>query len=151
MKNIYERIVKKQFKIDRIITLEKFRRFLIYACYYNEKNKSKDTLDFLLKNRKFFPMREGNGKIEYIADEVFPYEFRSKVIIIYAKNIKEINYNSKSGNTKLKWIRINEYAGRLIGVASFRALMVFYRSKSMKMNEIIEIIKGGNMNGEEQI
>jgi hypothetical protein len=151
MKNIYEQIVKKQFKIDRIITLEKFRRFLIYACYYNEKNKSKDTLDFLLKNRKFFPMREGNGKIEYIADEIFPYQFRSKVVIIYAKNIKEINYNSKSGNTKLKWIRINEYAGRLIGYASFRTLMNFYYSKSMKIDEIIEIIKGGNTNGEKQI
>jgi hypothetical protein len=139
----YERISIKQFKIDRIIPLEKFRRFLIYACYYNEKNKNKDTLDFLLKNRKFFPMREGNGKIEYIADEIFPYQFRSKVVIIYAKNIKEINYNSKSGNSRLKWIRINEYAGRLIGYASFRTLMNFYYSKSMKMNEIIEIIKGG--------
>ena len=144
MKNIYEQIVKKQFKIDRIIPLEKFRRFLIYACYYNEKNKSKDTLDFLLKNRKFFPMREGNGKIEYIADEIFPYEFRSKVVIIYAKNIKEINYNSKSGNTKLKWIRINEYAGRLIGIASFRTLMNFYYSKMLPLKDIMEIINKGN-------
>jgi len=123
MKNIYEQIVKKKFKIDRIIPLEKFRRFLIYACYYNEKNKNKDTLDFLLKNRKFFPIREGNGKIKYIADEIFPYEFRKRTVIIYAKNIKEIHYDSKSGNTKLKWIKINEYAGRLIGYASFRALM----------------------------
>jgi hypothetical protein len=40
-------------------------------------------------------MREGNGKNEYIADEVFPYEFRKRTVIIYAKNIKEINYNSK--------------------------------------------------------
>jgi hypothetical protein len=39
MKNIYEQISIKQFKIDRIIPLEKFRRFLIYACYYNEINK----------------------------------------------------------------------------------------------------------------
>ena len=147
MKNIYEQISIKQFKIDRIIPLEKFRRFLIYAIYYNEINKHKDTLDFLLKNRKFFPMREGNGKIEYIADEIFPYEFRKRTVIIYAKNIKEINYNSKSGNSKLKWIRMNEYAGRLIGYASFNALMIFYHSKSMKMNEVIEIIKGGNMNG----
>jgi hypothetical protein len=54
MKNICEQISIKQFKIDRIIPLEKFRRFLIYACYYNEINKHKDTLDFLLKNRKFF-------------------------------------------------------------------------------------------------
>jgi hypothetical protein len=147
MKNIYEQISIKQFKIDRIIPLEKFRRFLIYAIYYNEINKHKDTLDFLLKNRKFFPMREGKGKIEIIADEVFPYEFRKRTVIIYAKNIKEINYNSISGNSRLKWIRINEYAGRLIGYASFNVLMIFYHSKCMKMNEIIEIIKGGNMNG----
>jgi hypothetical protein len=143
MENIYEQISIKQFKIDRIIPLEKFRRFLIYACYF--PNNDKNMIDFLLKNRKFFPMREGNGKIEYIADEIFPYEFRKRTVIIYAKNIKEINYNSKSGNSRLKWIRINEYAGRLIGYASFNALMVFYHSKSMKMNEVIEIIKGGNM------
>jgi len=105
-------------------------------------------IELLLSNKKFFPMREGNGKIEYIADEIFPYEFRKRTVIIYAKNIKEIHYNSKSGNSKLKWIRINDITGRLIGIASFRALMVFYRSKCMKMNEIIEIIKGGNMNGE---
>jgi hypothetical protein len=29
--------------------------------------------------------------------------------------------------------------------------MIFYHSKSMKMNEVIEIIKGGNMNGGKQI
>jgi len=140
MKNIYEQISIKKFKIDRIIPLEKFRRFLIYSCYYNERNKYKDTLDFLLKNRKFFPMREGRGKIEYIADEIFPYEFRKRTVIIYAKNIKEIHYNSKSGNTKLKWIRINEYSGKLIGIASFRALMNFYYSKSFSLKDIMEII-----------
>jgi hypothetical protein len=42
---------------------------------------------------------------------------------------------------------MNEYAGRLIGYASFRALMVFYHSKSFSLKDIIEIIKGGNMNG----
>jgi hypothetical protein len=140
MKNIYEQISIKQFKIDRIIPLEKFRRFLIYAIYYNEINKHKDTLDFLLKNRKFFPMREGKGKIEIIADEIFPYEFRKRTEIIYAKNIKEINYNSKSGNSRLKWIKINEYAGRLIGYASFNVLMIFYHSKMLPLKDIMEII-----------
>jgi len=148
MKNIYEQIVKKKFKIDRIIPLEKFRRFLIYACYFPNDRK---IIEILLSNKKFFLIREGKGKIEIIADEIFPYIFRENIAIVNAKNIKEIHYNSKSGNTRLKWIKINEYAGRLIGVASFRTLMNFYRSKSMKMNEIIEIIKGGNMNGEKQI
>jgi hypothetical protein len=142
MKNIYEQIIKKQFKIDRIIPLEKFRRFLIYACYFPNDRKM---IELLLSNKKFFLIREENGKIEYIADEIFPYEFRKRTVIIYAKNIKEINYNSKSGNSRLKWIKINEYAGRLIGYASFNALMIFYHSKSMKMNEIIEIIKGGKI------
>jgi hypothetical protein len=85
-------------------------------------------------------MREGNGKIEIIADEIFPYEFRKRTVIIYAKNIKEINYNSKSGNSKLKWIRMNEYAGRLIGYASFNALMIFYHSKMLPLKDIMEII-----------
>ncbi|MEM2928711.1 MAG: hypothetical protein QXP60_07095 [Nitrososphaerota archaeon] len=144
MENIYETISKKQFKIDKIISLEKFRRFLIYACYF--LNKDKDTLDFLLKNKKFFPMRIKEGKINYNADEIFPYEFRKKIIIVYFKNLKEIEYNSRSGNTKLKWIRINDIAGRLIGVASFRALLIFYHSKAFSLKEIEEIIKV-NSNG----
>jgi hypothetical protein len=40
-------------------------------------------------------MREENGKIEIIANEIFPYQFRSRTVIIYAKNIKEIHCNSK--------------------------------------------------------
>ncbi|MEM3406166.1 MAG: hypothetical protein QW806_04705 [Nitrososphaerota archaeon] len=59
------------------------------------------------------------GKIDYIANEIFPYEFRNKIIIVYFKNLKEIEYNSRSRNSRLKWIRINDIAGRLIGVASF--------------------------------
>ncbi|MEM2178764.1 MAG: hypothetical protein QW272_08115 [Candidatus Methanomethylicaceae archaeon] len=139
MENIYKTISKKQFKIDKIISLEKFRRFLIYACYF--PNKDKDTIDFLLKNKKFFPMRIKEGKINYIADEIFPYEFRKKIVIVYFKNLKEIEYNSRSGSSKLKWIRINDIAGKLIGVASFRALMIFYHSKAFSLKEIEEIIK----------
>jgi hypothetical protein len=141
MKNIYEQIVKKQFKIDRIIPLEKFRRFLIYACYFPNDRK---IIEILLSDKKFFLIREGKGKIEIIADEIFPYIFRENIAIVNAKNIKEIHYNSKSGNTKLKWIRINEYAGRLIGIASFRTLMNFYYSKMLPLKDIMEIINKGN-------
>ena len=141
MKNIYEQIVKKKFKIDRIIPLEKFRRFLIYACYFPNDRK---IIEILLSNKKFFLIREGKGKIEIIADEIFPYIFRENIAIVNAKNIKEIHYNSKSGNTRLKWIKINEYAGRLIGVASFRTLMNFYYSKMLPLKDIMEIMSKGD-------
>jgi len=71
MKNICEQISIKQFKIDRIIPLEKFRRFLIYACYYNEINKHKDTLDFLLKNRKFFQWEKRMEKLKLLQMKYF--------------------------------------------------------------------------------
>ncbi|MEM3407383.1 MAG: hypothetical protein QXM07_07100, partial [Nitrososphaerota archaeon] len=58
--------------------------------------------------------------IEIIESEIFPYQFRDRTIIVYFKNLKEIEYNSISRNSKLKWIRINNIARRLIGIASFR-------------------------------
>lgn len=88
MNNIYEEVLNKKYKIDRIISLEKFRKFIIYASL-----KKEETIEYVLKNKKYFIIRERDKrKININAKVIYPIKFinkymKLKIAKLYKNNI----------------------------------------------------------------
>jgi len=105
-------------QIDASSSLESFRKFVIASTcssfipssYYN---------DF-----EVFPERvEGEGTI-YVeaADKVTLKKIR-EITFVNARDVLGIIYNSKSGNTHLKWRQIRRQNGKVTGEASPNSLV----------------------------
>ncbi|MEM0287443.1 MAG: hypothetical protein QXG05_04620 [Nitrososphaerota archaeon] len=103
--------------IDVEASLDKFRMFLIYSTCISFIPES------YLRDPEIFPEREtGQGGI-YVeaADKVSIKKIRD-ITFVNAKDVLGIIYESKSGNTKLKWRSTAEEQGRVTGTASANAL-----------------------------
>ena len=104
--------------IDTGSDIEGFRRFLI----------SSTCLSFIpesyLADTEVFPEKEGVTGSIYVeaADKVTLRTIRD-ITFINARDILGIIYNSKSGNTQIKWRQIREDTGRVTGEASGNSLV----------------------------
>ncbi len=105
-------------KIDAPSSLEGFRRFTITSTCNSFVPKS------YLEDFEVFPEREENLGSIYVeaADKVTLKKIRD-ITFVNAIDVLGIIYNSKSGNTSLKWRQIRRHNGKVTGEASTNSLV----------------------------
>ncbi|MDC0330167.1 hypothetical protein OAN18_04705 [Nitrosopumilus sp.] len=98
-------------------TLESFRRFIISSTCKSYAPRS------YLEDSEVFAEREDNLGAIYVeaADKVTLKKIRD-ITFMNAKDVLGIIYNSKSGNTSLKWRQIRRMEGKVTGEASPNSL-----------------------------
>ena len=98
-------------------TLESFRRFIISSTCKSYAPRS------YLEDSEVFAEREDNLGAIYVeaADKVTLKKIR-EITFMNARDVLGIIYNSKSGNTSLKWRQIRRMEGKVTGEASPNSL-----------------------------
>ena len=105
-------------KIDAPSSIESFRRFIIAStCSSFIPNSYHE--DF-----EVFPERNEESGSIYVeaADKVTLKKIR-EITFVNARDVLGIIYNSKSGNTSLKWRQIRKLNGKVTGEASPNSLV----------------------------
>jgi len=113
-----ERIKKETlFKIDGILPLNIFRKFLLIAIARNFPS----IMTEYFSGRNLFPEIEGRIKVHAAKREIIgSFEIRSGEIvdIVRAEDIQKISYKSRSKLTSLKWRSIYKEKGEIHGIAT---------------------------------
>ena len=105
-------------KIDTPASLESFRRFIIASTCSSYAPKS------YLEDFEVFAERDESLGSIYVeaADKVTLKKIRD-ITFVNARDVLGIIYNSKSGNTSLKWRQIRRHNGKVTGDASSNSLV----------------------------
>ena len=109
--------LNKMVTISTPATLESFRRFIISSTCKSYAPRS------YLEDSEVFAEREDNLGAIYVeaADKVTLKKIRD-IKFMNARDVLGIIYNSKSGNTSLKWRQIRRMEGKVTGEASPNSL-----------------------------
>lgn len=104
--------------IDTPASLESFRRFIITSTCSSYAPKS------YLDDFEVFAEREESLGSIYVeaADKVTIKKIRD-ITFVNARDVLGIIYNSKSGNTALKWRQLRRNTGKVTGEASSNSLV----------------------------
>lgn len=104
--------------INAPASLEGFRRFTIASTCNSFAPKN------YLDGFEVFPERDDNLGSIYVeaADKVTLKKIRD-ITFVNARGVLGIIYNSKSGNTSLKWRQIRRHNGKVTGEASSNSLV----------------------------
>jgi len=107
----------KMVTIDTPASLESFRRFVISSTCKSYAPRA------YLEDFEVFAEREDSLGAIYVeaADKVTLKKIRD-ITFVNGKDVLGIIYNSKSGNTSLKWRQIRRNNGKVIGEASANSL-----------------------------
>lgn len=121
--------------IDVEATLEEFRRFLIYSTCISYIPEG------YLHDPEVFPEREGSQGAIYIeaADKASLKKIRD-ITFVNARDVLGIIYESKSGNTKLKWRSTTGKKGRVTGTASANALTNLINAGVVRASYVQEML-----------
>ena len=105
-------------KIDAATSLENFRRFTIVSTCSSFAPES------YTEDPEVFPEREESLGSIYVeaADKVTLKKLRS-ITFVNARDVLGIIYNSKTGNTSLKWRQFRHNSGKVTGEASSNSLV----------------------------
>tara|TARA_B100000378_G_scaffold9278_1_gene7998 strand:- start:3690 stop:4085 length:396 start_codon:yes stop_codon:yes gene_type:complete len=105
-------------KIDAAASLESFRKFIIASTCNSFAPQS------YVDDDEVFAERENNLGSIYVeaADKVTLKKIRD-MTFVNAKDVLGIIYNSKSGNTSLKWRQVRHNNGKVVGEASSNSLV----------------------------
>ena len=109
--------LNKMVTISTPATLESIRRFIISSTCKSYAPRS------YLEDSEVFAEREDNLGAIYVeaADKVTLKKIRD-IKFMNARDVLGIIYNSKSGNTSLKWRQIRRMEGKVTGEASPNSL-----------------------------
>jgi hypothetical protein len=104
--------------IDASASLESFRRFVIASTCSSYMPRS------YIEDPEVFPEREESLGSIYVeaADKVTLKKIRD-ITFVNARDVLGIIYNSKSGNTTLKWRQLRRRGGKVTGEASSNSLV----------------------------
>ena len=104
--------------IDVPASLESFRRFIIASTCSSYIPRS------YIEDGEVFPEREESLGSIYVeaADKVTLKKIRD-ITFVNARDVLGIIYNSKSGNTTLKWRQLRRKGGKVVGDASPNSLV----------------------------
>ena len=108
----------KMVKIDTAATIESFRTFvMVSTCNSFVPQSYADDVEV-------FPEREEKLGSIYVeaADKVTLKKIRD-ITFVNARDVLGIIYNSKTGNTSLKWRQHSRNNGRVIGEASSNSIV----------------------------
>jgi len=111
-------VLKKMVAIDAPASLESFRRFIVASTCSSYMPRS------YLEDPEVFPEREESLGSIYVeaADKVTLKKIRD-ITFVNARDVLGIIYNSKSGNTTLKWRQLRRRGGKVTGEASSNSLV----------------------------
>ena len=114
--------------IDAPASLEGFRRFIITSTCSSFAPSS------YLEDYEVFPEREDELGSIYVeaADKVTLKKIR-EITFVNVRDVLGIIYNSKSGNTHLKWRQIRRRNGKVTGEASPNSLVNLTESGVLTM------------------
>ena len=109
--------LNKMVTISTPATLESFRRFIISSTCKSYAPRN------YLEDSEVFAERDDNLGAIYVeaADKVTLKKIRD-IKFMNARDVLGIIYNSKSGNTSLKWRQIRRMEGKVTGEASPNSL-----------------------------
>ena len=117
-------------------TLESFRRFIISSTCKSYAPRS------YLEDSEVFAEREDNLGAIYVeaADKVTLKKIRD-ITFMNARDVLGIIYNSKSGNTSLKWRQIRRMEGKVTGEASPNSLTNLAESGVLTLDWVENYLK----------
>lgn len=126
----------KMVTIDVASSLESFRRFIISSTC-----KSYAPRSYLDDYEVFAEREESLGSI-YVeaADKVTLKKIRD-ITFVNARDVLGIIYNSKSGNTSLKWRQIKRDSGKVTGEASSNSLTNLAESGVLTLDWVENYLK----------
>jgi len=126
--------------IDTPASLESFRRFIIGSTCRSYAPRS------YLEDPEVFAEREDNLGSIYVeaADKVTLKKVRD-ITFVNARDILGIIYNSKSGNTALKWRQLRKNNGKVIGEASANSLTNLAESGVLTLDWVENYLKKKNV------
>ena len=123
-------------KIDTPASMESFRTFIIVSTCssFAPQSYTDDT--------EVFPEREERLGSIYVeaADKVTLKKIRD-ITFVNAKDVLGIIYNSKSGNTSLKWRQIRHNNGKASGEASTNSLVNLAQSGVITLDWVENYVK----------
>ncbi|HJJ22601.1 MAG TPA: hypothetical protein OQH54_02650 [Nitrosopumilus sp.] len=122
--------------IDTPASVESFRRFVISSTCQSYAPRS------YLDDFEVFAEREENLGSIYVeaADKVTLKKIRD-VTFVNARDILGVIYNSKSGNTSLKWRQIRNNNGKVSGEASANSLTNLAESGVLTLDWVENYLK----------
>ena len=122
--------------IDTPASVESFRRFIISSTCRSYAPRS------YLEDSEVFAEREDSLGAIYVeaADKVTLKKIRD-MTFVNARDILGIIYNSKSGNTSLKWRQIRRMEGKVTGEASPNSLTNLAESGVLTLDWVENYLK----------
>ena len=131
--------ILKMVEINAPSSLDNFRKFVITStCTSFAQNSYMDDIEV-------FPEREERLGSIYVeaADKVTLKKIRD-VTFVNAKDVLGIIYNSRSGNTKLKWRQIRRNNGKVSGEASSNSLVNLAQSGVITLDWVENYVRKKN-------
>ena len=128
--------LNKMVTISTPATLESFRRFIISSTCKSYAPRN------YLEDSEVFAEREDNLGAIYVeaADKVTLKKIRD-IKFMNARDVLGIIYNSKSGNTSLKWRQIRRNEGKVTGEASPNSLTNLAESGVLTLDWVENYLK----------
>lgn len=122
--------------IDTPATLESFRRFIIGSTCQSYAPRS------YLDDFEVFAEREDRLGSIYVeaADKVTLKKIRD-ITFVNARDVLGIIYNSKSGNTELKWRQTRRTNGKVTGEASSNSLTNLAEARVLTMEWVDNYVR----------
>ncbi len=122
--------------IDTPASVESFRRFIISSTCRSFAPRS------YLEDSEVFAEREDKLGAIYVeaADKVTLKKIRD-MTFVNARDILGVIYNSKSGNTSLKWRQLKRNNGKVTGEASANSLTNLAESGVLTMDWVESYLK----------
>ena len=131
--------ILKMVEINAPSSLDNFRKFVIAStCSSFAPNSYIDDIEV-------FPEREENLGSIYVeaADKVTLKKIRD-ITFVNARDVLGIIYNSKSGNTSLKWRQIRRNNGKVVGKASSNSLVNLSQSGVITLDWVENYVRKKN-------
>ena len=131
--------ILKMVEINAPSSLDNFRKFVIAStCTSFAPNSYMDDIEV-------FPEREENLGSIYVeaADKVTLKKIRD-ITFVNARDVLGIIYNSKSGNTSLKWRQIRRNNGKVVGKASSNSLVNLAQSGVITLDWVENYVRKKN-------
>ena len=131
--------ILKMVEINAPSSLDNFRKFVIAStCSSFAPNSYIDDIEV-------FPEREESLGSIYVeaADKVTLKKIRD-ITFVNARDVLGIIYNSKSGNTSLKWRQIRRNNGKVVGQASSNSLVNLAQSGVITLDWVENYVRKMN-------
>ena len=131
--------ILKMVEINAPSSLDNFRKFVIAStCTSFAPNSYMDDIEV-------FPEREESLGAIYVeaADKVTLKKIRD-ITFVNARDVLGIIYNSKSGNTSLKWRQIRRNNGKVVGKASSNSLVNLAQSGVITLDWVENYVRKKN-------